>query len=553
MTKRLIATVAASLVLAAGTSSALAQFSSDPVNLEFVCDAPGDQVQSKIAVAPNGTFYVAWFDTRTPGYDVYLQRYNADGVEQWEHNGILVADRAVSSTNDWDLDVDAAGNAIVSYGDTSSSVAVSKVTPAGVTLWTTVAGSGGALQPKTAVLSNGDLMVGWTQSGSKLQRISSDGALIGSPITIVETGHYIGLSDVQPGDNGSAIVMWIRASGTNINLSTNKWLYAQKYDTAGARMWNGTAADGAVIVFGPPAGTPMPVGGGTYPNGGAIQAGYQPPFLPDGHGGAVFAFYETSGNRTALVQKIAADGTVAWPLTGLSVATELDGLNKVGAGLAYDPSTGDMFVAWPTSNNAATISGVRAQKITSAGELQWGGNGVEIQASGAVQPSFVQSVANGSGGCYVLSLMGGGTASGKVLGGYVASDGSFPFAPFNVCDLGGNKARMSSAQMLDGSAVFAFSHGATGGNQDLYMGNLRADGTQGVAVPNCAADLGIQGGQPGHDNQLDNNDFIAFISYFFAHDPHADMGIQGGLPGQDGQFDNNDFIAFISAFFNGCS
>jgi putative intracellular protease/amidase len=69
----------------------------------------------------------------------------------------------------------------------------------------------------------------------------------------------------------------------------------------------------------------------------------------------------------------------------------------------------------------------------------------------------------------------------------------------------------------------------------------------------CPADVGAAGGLPGSDGQLNNNDFIAFISYFFAGDPHADMGTPGGLPGHDGQFDNNDFIAFISAFFNGCS
>ena len=68
----------------------------------------------------------------------------------------------------------------------------------------------------------------------------------------------------------------------------------------------------------------------------------------------------------------------------------------------------------------------------------------------------------------------------------------------------------------------------------------------------CPADLGEQGGGPGHDGLLDNNDFIAFINYFFELDPHADLGVQGGEIGQDGLFDNNDFIAFITLFFQGC-
>ncbi|MFT3684636.1 MAG: tail fiber protein [Phycisphaerales bacterium] len=70
--------------------------------------------------------------------------------------------------------------------------------------------------------------------------------------------------------------------------------------------------------------------------------------------------------------------------------------------------------------------------------------------------------------------------------------------------------------------------------------------------PYCPADIGMQGGLPGHDGYLDNNDFIAFISLFFGSNPIADFGMQGGLAGSDGHYDNNDFIAFISAFFSDC-
>ena len=79
--------------------------------------------------------------------------------------------------------------------------------------------------------------------------------------------------------------------------------------------------------------------------------------------------------------------------------------------------------------------------------------------------------------------------------------------------------------------------------------NLAAAGT---IAPCGPADLGVQGGLNGSDGLLDNNDFIAFINYFFNSSPLADLGVQGGLPGQDSLFDNNDFIAFIDFFFAGC-
>ncbi|MBY0307885.1 MAG: hypothetical protein K2Q09_04005, partial [Phycisphaerales bacterium] len=64
-------------------------------------------------------------------------------------------------------------------------------------------------------------------------------------------------------------------------------------------------------------------------------------------------------------------------------------------------------------------------------------------------------------------------------------------------------------------------------------------------------DVGRDGGAPGNDGRLDNNDFIAFIDLFFAHDPAADVGNDGGL-GADGSFDNNDFVWFINGFFFEC-
>ncbi|MBY0307850.1 MAG: hypothetical protein K2Q09_03830 [Phycisphaerales bacterium] len=73
------------------------------------------------------------------------------------------------------------------------------------------------------------------------------------------------------------------------------------------------------------------------------------------------------------------------------------------------------------------------------------------------------------------------------------------------------------------------------------------------SAASCPADLGRAGGFAGGDGQLDNNDFIIFVNYFFTNNPIADVGRAGGVPGADLQFDNNDFIVFINGFFAGCS
>ncbi|HZW06833.1 MAG TPA: GC-type dockerin domain-anchored protein [Phycisphaerales bacterium] len=64
-----------------------------------------------------------------------------------------------------------------------------------------------------------------------------------------------------------------------------------------------------------------------------------------------------------------------------------------------------------------------------------------------------------------------------------------------------------------------------------------------------AADLGSVGGVAPGDNHLDNNDFVVFIDFFFAHNPLADQGSTGGVPGPDNVWDNNDFVVFIDNFF----
>ncbi len=74
---------------------------------------------------------MSWFDNATGGYDVYLQRLDAAGVEQWPHNGVLVADRGYSSTMDYGLAVDTAGCALLAFNDdrTGEAVTVARIDP----------------------------------------------------------------------------------------------------------------------------------------------------------------------------------------------------------------------------------------------------------------------------------------------------------------------------------------------------------------------------------------------------------------------------------------
>jgi hypothetical protein len=105
------------------SSCASAQWSSDPSKNLDLSDIHGaDQVQPKVLPLPNDTWYVSWFnnnpnDPPPNGYDVYYQLLSPNGVEQFPHDGVQVAKLTLSSTEDYGLDADSSGNALLAFLD----------------------------------------------------------------------------------------------------------------------------------------------------------------------------------------------------------------------------------------------------------------------------------------------------------------------------------------------------------------------------------------------------------------------------------------------------
>jgi len=134
--KSTIVALAAASAMTLG-ANAFGQWSDDPADNLIVGGGAGDQVQPKIVATSDGGSYIAWFDA-PGGYDVRLQRLDAAGHPLWGDNGILVADRSFSSTQDYGLAVDAAGYALLAYrtdqlGDIR--IAAQRVSPNGQLQW----------------------------------------------------------------------------------------------------------------------------------------------------------------------------------------------------------------------------------------------------------------------------------------------------------------------------------------------------------------------------------------------------------------------------------
>jgi len=385
------------LVLFAATP-ARAQWSEDPLQNLVVADRPDGQAQPKIAPTADGGFYVSWLGGGGDGFDVYLQRLDADGYEQWAMNGVRIADRDFSSTQDYGLARSADGGALLAFrfedGSGTPQIVANRIDADGTPLWDdpgvfVSADASGAASPKITGMPDGGAVVAWTSFDTgaiTLQRLDADGMPQWGPDGVALTlpsGVFL-IADLHADGAGNVIV-----SGSAQLSNFDRRLWAQKLDGDGLPLWG---ADPVEMFDG---------------SDGALQFGYFPPFVTDGDGGAVFAWYQvgTSTDLRVRVQRVLADGSLAFPQNGVDVATGADVLRSAPSA-AFDPTTGDTYVIWPEEQQVGTerLYGVSAQRIDATGARQWGDTGRVLVPLGSEQGSQVSALALGDGALFAWSL-----------------------------------------------------------------------------------------------------------------------------------------------------
>ncbi len=455
-------------------SGAWAQWSADPAkNLALADKGDGnDQVQPKVRPLSNNGWYVSWFDSdpNSPppvGYDVYLQRLNPEGVEQFRHDGIQIADLSNSSTEDYGLDADTAGNALLAFLDTregsNQQVTAAKISPAGKALWgklgvQTTKGSATNSAPKIAGTSDGNVVVAWTSNSNVvLQKLDANGhALWGKGVVLSESGYDYGLADLHAADNGSVIVSWIREQG----FGSNRYIYANKLSAQGKLLWG----KGHVKVF----------------DNGSLQFGAFPYFVPDGTGGAVFAWYSSSPALQCFAQHILANGSEAFPHNGSAASTDTTNV-RVSPAASYRAATEEVFLFWTEEDSNQVLNGVYAQKFDAKGTRKWGDSGLVVVPLGADQQIFVQNVQIGNGAlAYWVDQAGFGSST--IQATRLNRAGKVVCQQFPVSSLPANKARLSSDIVRSGLSAVAFEDDRSG-NNGIYIQNVNRDCSLGpVAV-----------------------------------------------------------------------
>ena len=466
------------LVLALAAGPAAAQWSGDPAQNLAIADRPSEQVIPKVVSLADGGCYVGWFDLAAGSYDVYLQRLDAAGFEQWPHNGLLVSDHTQNSwLTDWDMIADSQGNAVLVFGDARDGsdfdIHAYKVGPDGAMIW----GADGVTlsinddfeaAPRVAEASDGDLVFVWGRDpdvgfgGVMMQRLAPDGTALltpGGTQVVTSAGETPGFCDVAASSGGSVIVSWLRdISG----LYTLKHLRAERFDAAGLSLWGGY-----VDVY----------------SGASLPIGYHPSIQSDGAGGALFVWHRSLSNLfNSYAQHLDADGNELFGAQGVTVST-LGGMFHIDPTLSFVPATGETFVFWNERNTNQSAWGLSAQKFDAAGARQWGTSGLSLMPVDSTNKTSIRSLPAADGAMVFLIEETAGWGSDRIIGMRVDGSGNqvWPGSPIEIASTLSVKARLPVTVDPFG-AVKLIWEDDRGGTVDVYGQSVMADGGLGAGA-----------------------------------------------------------------------
>jgi len=299
----------------------------------------------------SGGAFIAWSDNRHDPIvaEIYLQKLNSAGIVQWAANGLRVTSNTAQDDLLPQMCLDGAGGVIVTwYGDDSTTENIQayaqRFNGSGIAQWVA-----GGVQVCTA---------GGFRAPSGIVADGSNGAIIL-------------LLDTRNDPNGFNYVF------LNNNNLTNSDIYGQRLNGAGNLQWT---ANGAAIIT------------ASKNQNGDLQSGFA---IPDGSGGIIFAFDDERNddgsitNIDLFAQRVNGIGTPLWAANGVAVSAATG--NQFLSGIVPDGAGG--LIA---SIDYQDIFRLYAQRITAAGAPSWAVNGVPVSEVGD-QITEASLTADGSG------------------------------------------------------------------------------------------------------------------------------------------------------------
>ena len=330
------------------------------------------------------------------------------------------------------------------------------------------------------------------------------------------TGNQTRLTMVPDGEGG-AIVTWVDyRSGTDCDI------YAQKDSSDGSVMW---AADGVALC--------TATGNQLYPTivsdgaGGAIvtwhdyrsdtnydiyaqkisSAGtvqwtadgvalctatsqqYNPTIASDGAGGAIVTWFDSrSGNWDIYAQKISSAGTVQWTADGVALCSATG--EQLFPTIVSDDA-GGAIVTW--NDQRSGDYDIYARKISSTGTAQWTADGVAL-CTATNNQNYPIITSDGAGGAIVTWYDYRSGANFDVYAQRISATGAVQWTPDGValCTATGNQYYAMIVPDDEGGAIVAWQD-QRDGNDDIYAPRVWADGSTPVLLSLVGADVGADG------------------------------------------------------------
>ncbi len=450
----------------------IAQWSDDPsVNLQ-ISDLGGEQTIPKVAVGPDGHYYVGYFSSSEGQYDMYLQRLDNEGNPQWPGSGILISDHPTMSwLTDWDLTVDHENHAILTWPDEREgdlNIVAYRIGPDEEFAW----GDDGILlsnspafeaAPKVTVTGDNNAVFAWEAEGEVIiQKVSPNGTKEWGEwgITLSAEDEYTWPQLIPVGDD-DVILKLYEDSGPF--FAPIRHILAQRYDGNGDPVW-----DEKTLVY----------------DGGEITGFTQIlPMVNDGDDGFYIAWhdYTLSGTEASVwLQHVNNEGEPQFVHNGV-LLSDANHNNQLNPSIALAGNGEYVYVFWNERNANQNMFGIFGQKVATNGDLQWGTGGHEIFGLGNQSLFTYFALPAGAEDVVILYDYDMGATNYGLRAARIDGDGEFAWSPevVDVSDVASSKMHPDMASFNDDQWVFAWGDDRDGPSE-IYAQNLLPDGQLGV-------------------------------------------------------------------------
>lgn len=185
--------------------------------------------------------------------------------------------------------------------------------------------------------------------------------------------------------------------------------------------------------------------------------------ISDGQGGAIMTWIDGRYNGSVFTQRVSTDGKVLWNANGVAVCT-VSAINPPGSyfgpRLVTDGS-GGAIIAWP-DKRGGTYADIYAQRINASGSALWAANGVLI-SNNPDSEQYVELTTDGAGGAIISWTKFNGVTFNEIYAQRINSAGTVQWTANGVKATCADKSSFGAAGVAttDGSGGVIIGYGMT--------------------------------------------------------------------------------------------